>query len=76
MRLSQMDRGRIWYKDWLKGEKAADCFYANQEIDPYFAALLEDVKEAGIPIEAMRCLVSEEGMVIDSAVPIMQMKEG
>ena len=42
----------------------------------YFAALLEDVKEAGIPIEAMRCLVSEEGMVIDGAVPIMQMKEG
>lgn len=54
----------------------ADCFYANQEIDPYFAALLEDVKEAGIPIEAVRCSVSEEGMVIDRAVPIMQMKEG
>ena len=43
---------------------------------PYFAALLEDVKEAGIPIEAVRCSVSEEGMVIDRAVPIMQMKEG
>ena len=33
-------------------------------------------KSGGIPIEAMRCLVSEEGMVIDGAVPIMQMKEG
>ena len=67
--------------DFLKS--GAVCYLREAEnenrrspFDPYFAALLEDVKEAGIPIEAVRCLVSEEGMVIDSAVPIMQMKEG
>ena len=27
----------------------ADCFYANQEVDPYFADLLDEVKETGIP---------------------------
>ena len=48
----------------------ADCFYANQEVDPYYADLLDEVKEAGIPIEAVRCVVDEDGMAIDSIVPL------
>ena len=48
----------------------ADCFYANQEVDPYFADLLNEVKAADIPIEAVRCVVNEGGMAIDSTVPL------
>ena len=47
-----------------------DCFYANRENDPYFADLLEEVKEAGIPIKVLRCSVNEEGMMFDSLIPL------
>ena len=47
----------------------ADYFYANRESDPYFAALMEDVKEAGVPIEVVRCSVDEKGMAIDRKIP-------
>ena len=48
----------------------ADYFCANREVDPYFADLLEDVKNNGIPIEAVRCLVNEEGMTFDCTIPL------
>jgi len=48
----------------------ADCFCANREVDPYFADLLEDVKNAGIPIEVLRCFVNEEGMTFDRTIPL------
>lgn len=48
----------------------ADYFYANRESDPYFAALMEDVKEAGVPIEVVRCSVNKEGMTIDCKIPL------
>lgn len=47
----------------------ADYFCANRESDPYFAALLEDVKEAGVPIEVVRCSVNKQGMTIDCKIP-------
>ena len=48
----------------------ADYFCANREVDPYFADLLEDVKKDGIPIEAVRCSVNEEGMTFDCTIPL------
>ena len=48
---------------------AIDYFCANRESDPYFAALLEDVKEAGVPIEVVRCSVNKQGMTIDCKIP-------
>ena len=64
------DRGQDPHLLFVICRNDADCFYANQEIDPYFADLLDEVKEAGIPIEAVRCVVDEDGMTIDSIAPL------
>ena len=47
----------------------ADSFFANRTTDPYFADLLSDVKEAGIPIEVLRCSVDSEGMNPGCLIP-------
>jgi len=64
------DRGQDPHLLFVICRDDADCFYANQEVDPYFADLLNEVKAADIPIEAVRCVVNEEGMAIDSIVPL------
>ena len=48
----------------------ADWFAANRDADPLFADLLEDVKEADVPIEAIRCSVNEEGMMMNGLIPV------
>lgn len=40
----------------------ADSFEPNAEADPYFASLLAEVIEAGIPVKTLRCIVDENGM--------------
>lgn len=35
-----------------------------------FSDFVEEIKEAGIPINVLRCFVNEEGMVFDSKIPI------
>lgn len=47
----------------------ADSFSANRTTDPYFVDLLSDVKEAGIPIEVLRCSVDSEGMTPGCLIP-------
>lgn len=47
----------------------ADCFSANAEADPYFSELLDEVYEAGIPVECLRCTVDENGMKPDMLIP-------
>jgi DNA-binding sugar fermentation-stimulating protein len=64
------DRGQDPHLLFVICRNDANCFYANQGIDPYFADLLDEVKEAGILIEAVRCVVDEDGMTIDSIVPL------
>ena len=49
----------------------ADSFSANREADPYFADLLLKVKEAGVPIEALRCSVDENGMNVEQEIPVL-----
>lgn len=49
----------------------ADSFSANREADPYFADLLLEVKEAGVPIAALRCSVDENGMSVEQEIPVL-----
>ena len=63
------DRGQDPHLLFVVCRDDADCFYANRESDPDFAALLEAVKEAGVPIEVVRCSVNKQGMTIDCKIP-------
>lgn len=77
---------RLEYLIWMKNQgqnprllfvvcrNDADCFFANSEKDPYFAILLDEVKDSGIPIEVVRCSVNGEGMTFDSVIPLKQHK--
>ena len=47
----------------------ADSFFANKEVDPYFAGLLSSVKEADIPIEVLSCSVDASGMKPKKIIP-------
>ena len=47
----------------------ANCFSANAEADPYFSELLNEVYEADIPVECLRCTVDENGMKPDMLIP-------
>lgn len=65
----------IWASNNLNNERSEKLsFYTDTKgmtlLAPYFADLLDEVKEAGIPIEAVRCVVDEDGMTIDSIVPL------
>lgn len=47
----------------------ADSFSANRKADPYFADLLSDVKDAGVPIEVLCCSVDAKGMTPKYIIP-------
>lgn len=46
-----------------------DSFCANADVDPYFAELFNEVQEADILVECLRCTVDEDGMRADSLIP-------
>ena len=49
----------------------ADSFSPHREVDPYFADLLLKIKEADVPVEALRCAVDENGMRVDQFIPVI-----
>ena len=48
-----------------------DSFSANAEVDPDFLYLLRKVRDAGIPVDALRCSVDENGMSVEQIIPVL-----
>ena len=51
--------------------KGIHAFSPNEETDPAFASALRDARDAGVEILCYDCLVCENSMVPDKAIPIL-----
>lgn len=51
--------------------KGIHSFSPNKDTDPAFAAALRDAHEAGVEILCYDCLIRENGMTPDKAIPIL-----
>lgn len=68
----------IWMKDngqdprlvFVVCRDDAECFTPNAEVDPYFADMVKDLYELGVPVDCVRCTVNADGMAVDTVIPL------
>ena len=48
----------------------ADFFSVNTDADPYFARLFQEICDAKVLVDCLRCKVTKDGMIADKLIPV------